>query len=129
MQHWRTLTGEDRTALSKQIGDMILDRLDYGVVEYGPDLQGDPLKHAIEEALDIIIYITWAQRQRDWREQNGNTARDSEASGGGCVRCDEDAKRRIHEHLESNIRKRSAKNGKRVNWKALFYRSSSRNRD
>lgn len=46
-------------------------RVAVGVERYGDEFQGDPLDHAIEEALDLLFYLWVAKRRQQMTNTHG----------------------------------------------------------
>ena len=73
METWRKMGTNDNNILLNLIKSELEDRLELGRLHYQSDIkgfQGDPLDRAIEEALDLIIYL-FKEKQRQL-EYEGN---------------------------------------------------------
>ena len=62
---WRRLDDDALDAYYAWVAGAIRDRAQVGRAEYGQTFQGDPLDHAIEEALDILFYLYQMRRRRN----------------------------------------------------------------
>ena len=60
---WRTLGDLDREDFLVWVDSRSKQRQGLGRKVYGDTFQGDPLDHAIEEALDLLFYL-WVERRR-----------------------------------------------------------------
>ena len=65
-EEWRSLTDVDHQDFWDWVGMQMLEGRKRGKESYPkPVFQGDPLDHAIEEAVDELFYLRYIQRQRD----------------------------------------------------------------
>ncbi len=62
--NWRNLDTETRNTFLEWVYDSNKERNALGRERYGDTFQGDPLEHAIEEALDLLFYL-WAAKRRE----------------------------------------------------------------
>ena len=61
---WRALEDEDIIKLTESVGR----RLMLGRETYGLTFVGDPLEHALMEALDLVVYLTQETKRREAKE-------------------------------------------------------------
>ena len=69
MDEWRSMRGKDKDEFKEWLDVSINQRLAIGEAKYHSSehgFHGEPLDHAIEEALDLIFYLYMEKRrQRD----------------------------------------------------------------
>ncbi len=65
-EEWRSLDIPDRLEFHAWVGQKMVEALRRGADSYPePVFQGDPLDHAIEEAVDLLFYLFYIKRQRE----------------------------------------------------------------
>jgi len=68
MESWRSMKGEDQSEFLCWINGSLHDRWGLGKEKYDSDnqgFQGNPLDHAIEEALDLVLYLFMEKRRQN----------------------------------------------------------------
>lgn len=68
LESWRDMKRADYNSFMEWMESGLVDRWSLGSKRYQSDVkgfQGDPLDHAIEEALDLVLYLWVAKRKRD----------------------------------------------------------------
>lgn len=68
-ESWRSLGSVERADLFLGLVGRMSSRYAQGREEYGDVFQGDPLEHALEEAIDAVFYLMMALRQRESESQ------------------------------------------------------------
>tara|TARA_Y100000310_G_scaffold65814_1_gene61256 strand:+ start:621 stop:821 length:201 start_codon:yes stop_codon:yes gene_type:complete len=61
--NWRRNLVSDYERFLDWVGDGLDARRALGVERHGLEFRGDPLDHAIEEALDLVFYL-WKEKER-----------------------------------------------------------------
>ena len=63
---WRqSFSDQERGEIAQALRNGWQDKYSAGVAHYGDQFQGDPLKHAYEEVLDLVSYVTVAVLHRN----------------------------------------------------------------
>ena len=70
-EKWRSLSDRDRAEFQAWIQDTVLDAESRGKRSYPESrFAGQPLPHAVEEVIDLLFYLFYAQRQMDDERAN-----------------------------------------------------------
>ena len=65
-EDWRSDTDREKEAFINWAGAKMADAMKRGSESYPePVFQGDPLDHAIEEAVDLLFYLYYIKRRED----------------------------------------------------------------
>jgi len=70
MNHWRSMRGNDKANFLSWAGAALTRRWEIGDKRYNSSLdgfQGNPTDHAIEEALDLLLYL-WIQKRKEMEQ-------------------------------------------------------------
>lgn len=68
LESWRSADLDDRIKFLGWLDVEYAKRQHHGLDKYGIIFQGNPIQQGIEENLDQLFYLYWAQRQLDFVE-------------------------------------------------------------
>ena len=72
---WQTMTPVEKEEYLDWVASQMDSRWEMGDLKYNSSVlgfQGDPLQHAIEEALDLLCYLWYIQRKEKEKAINGS---------------------------------------------------------
>ena len=66
IENWRTSNEKTDELYYDFVLGMTRQRKEVGYQKYGKEFVGEPVRHALEEGLDLVFYIATEIRRRRW---------------------------------------------------------------